>query len=520
MFWADLSMRHPMLRGKMPLLLITVIGLSLALGFVAPREPLLSIGALVVLLLGIGILAKPDLATMVVIVVLYTNAAVVAVKFHGIPEMIGSSLPALLLIPLASYLIFRRGGLVITPVLPLIFLFMAVQVVGTLLAVNIAGATTSLVNFIIEGLGLYFLITNVVRTPEMLRRAIWSLLFAGIFMGGLSFFQEVTKTYDNNYGGFAQMSNAAFGTGSEALFGSEAQRRLAGPIGEQNRYGQVMLMLVPLGFFSLWGERSRLMQILAAVATGCAALGVALTFSRGAAVGFALVIVIMTFMRYIKLWQLGVVILAVVLLFAAVPEYQYRLISLQGATSLFATDGAEAGEEQADGSMRSRVTEGLAAILVFIDHPVVGVGPGMFRYYYQEYAAYVGLRVLTADRQAHSLFPGLVAETGALGLLFFCLILYVTLRDLHRVRKRWGKTRPELANMATGFMLAVITYLTTGIFLHFAFIRYFWLIIALASAAAHIAAQLEQKEQAQNASEAAAPTPALVRRTSVPLGQE
>ncbi len=199
MFWADLSVRYPLLRGKMPLLFITVIGLSLALGFVAPREPLLSIGALVVLLLGIGILAKPDLATMVVIFVLYTNAAVVAVKFHNVPEMIGSSLPALLLIPLASYMIFRRGGLVITPVLPLIFLFMAVQVVGTLLAINIAGATTNLINFMIEGLGLYFLITNVVRTPEMLRRATWTLLAAGIFMGGLSFLQEVTKTYDNNY---------------------------------------------------------------------------------------------------------------------------------------------------------------------------------------------------------------------------------------------------------------------------------------------------------------------------------
>jgi len=255
-----------------------------------------------------------------------------------------------------------------------------------------------------------------------------------------------------------------------------------------------LLMLVPLGFFRMWSERSRFWQVMAVIATICAIGGVTMTFSRGAAVGFALVIVIMTFMRYIKIWQLGIIVLAISILFTLVPEYSHRLLSLQGATSLFATEGTGAGEEQADGSMRSRLTEGLAAILVFVDHPLVGVGPGMFRYYYQEYASYVGIRVLTADRQAHSLFPGLMAENGGLGLLFFCLILFVTLRDLHRVRKRWVKKDPDLANMATGFFLAVITYLTTGIFLHFAFIRYFWLIMALASAAAYVAKQEELKE--------------------------
>ena len=49
---------------------------------------------------------------------------------------------------------------------------------------------------------------------------------------------------------------AAFKTGEEALHGNVMQRRLAGPLGEQNRYAQIMLMLVPLGLFRFWGERS------------------------------------------------------------------------------------------------------------------------------------------------------------------------------------------------------------------------------------------------------------------------
>ncbi|MFL5802110.1 MAG: O-antigen ligase family protein [Roseiflexaceae bacterium] len=523
MFLADLSMRYPLLRGKKPLLLLSVIGMALLLGIMAPRQPLLAIGAEIAILLTIGILSKPDIATMAVIGVLYTNAAVVAVRYHGVPDFVGSALPALLVIPLASYMIFRRGGLVITPVLPLIFLFMVVQVAGTLLSENIATSTNALTNFMIEGMGLYFLITNVVRTPAMLRRVIWVLLAAGTFMGLLSFYQDVTRTYSDNYWGFAQMSNAAFGTGAENVYGKVLQKRLAGPIGEQNRYAQIMLMLVPLGFFRFWGERSKFMRLLAAIATAFAALGVALTFSRGAAVAFVMVLVIMTFMRYIKPWQIGIIILAIALLFAAVPEYRGRLVSLQGLTSLTSSEGAGAGQEQADGSMLSRATEGLAALLVFIDHPVVGVGPGMFRYYYQDYAEYVGLRVLAADRQAHNLYLGLAAETGALGLLCFFLILYVALRDLHRTRKRWQHTRPELANMATAFMLAIITYLTTGVFLHFAFIRYFWLILALGGAANYIAAQEEQAPAAPSTALAVVPAPAVQpigSRTSVPMGQE
>jgi O-antigen ligase len=260
-------------------------------------------------------------------------------------------------------------------------------------------------------------------------------------------------------------------------------------------------MLVPLGFFRFLGERSKWLRLLAAVATAFCALGVALTFSRGAAIAFAMVLIIMTFMRFIKPWQLGLIILALALLFTAVPEYRTRLTTISGFSSIISTDGAAAGETEADGSMLSRATEGLAALLVFIDHPVVGVGPGMFRYYYQEYAAFVGLRVLAADRQSHNLFLGLLAETGALGMICFLLVLYVTLRNLNRVRKRYLVSKPEYSNIATAFMLAIITYMASGLFLHFAFIRYFWLMMALAGAASYIATAQETQEATAPATE-------------------
>jgi putative inorganic carbon (hco3(-)) transporter len=505
-FLADLSMRHPLLRGRMPLLLLGVLAAALVLGLMMARQPVLAIGAMVAGLLAVAILAWPDVSTLAVIFILYTNAAVVAVRYHGVPDFAGAAVPALLLIPLASYLIFRRQKLIITPVLPLVFFFLVIQVIGTLTAQYIGAATAALMNFIVEGICLYFLITNVVRTPAMLRRVIWVLLIAGTFMGALSVYQQLTHTYHNNYWGFAQMSNAAFGTGGETINGKNLQQRLAGPLGDQNRYAQNMLMLVPLGLFCFWGERSKTLRACAAIATGFCAMGVALTFSRGAAVGFVLMLVVMTFMRYIKPYQIAIIFLGLVLLMAAVPEYRTRLTSLQGLSALASGDGSSTGAEGPDGSILSRATEGLAALLVFVDHPVIGVGPGLFRFYYQDYAEFVGLRVLAADRQAHDLYLGVAAETGALGLLCFMLILFVTLRNLDRARKRWAQSRPEIANMATAFMLAIVTYMTTGIFLHFAYLRFFWLMMALAGTASYIATTNAPEPLAAKAGGDGAPT--------------
>ena len=58
--------------------------------------------------------------------------------------------------------------------------------------------------------------------------------------------------------------------------------------------------------------------------------------------------------------------------------------------------------------------------------------------------------------------------------------------------------------MATAYMLSIVTYLTTGLFLHFAFIRYFWLVVALAAAVLHIVEMRNHEAQAAEAQAATA----------------
>jgi hypothetical protein len=64
-----------------------------------------------------------------------------------------------------------------------------------------------------------------------------------------------------------------------------------------------------------------------------------------------------------------------------------------------------------------------------------------------------------------------------------------SLIQLGRARARALPLRPDLAAMAAGLMLAIVGYLASGLFLHLSYARYFWLILALAGAAATVILQ-------------------------------
>ncbi|MFN8494895.1 MAG: O-antigen ligase family protein [Caldilineaceae bacterium] len=468
------------------LLLGAILGAAALIGLLAAYKLIL---AFAVVLLSIGafcMIAQPGMATLIVVWGLYTNAAVIAVKFHHMPFVVGAAFPMLLVIPLIHYIYIQRRPFIITPVFLLLIVYLLIQILGTIFTTKgIELALPELMTFVIEGIVLSFLVANTVRTPEILRRAIWMLLLAGLFMGSLSFYQQITHTFNNNYGGFAQNDDQGDTPGVVTAADDTALHRMAGPVGEKNRYAQIMMMLVPLGLFRFWGERSRWLQLLALACTGFALIGAALSFSRGGMVGLALMLAIMVAMRYIKIKQLVIVGIGLLLVLSMFPQLTARLASLKTLTALFSDD--QSGINQSDNAIRGRATEMLAAGMVFADHPLIGVGPGMFPYYVEEYAKRIGIRGITTTREAHILYLGIAADYGVLGLICFLAMLFITLRDLMRARKKWMHTRPELANLAASFMFSIIIYMTTGLFLHMSYQRYFWLMLALAGAASYVA---------------------------------
>lgn len=455
------------------------------IGFTSGESAILVIAALGAAVGIVAIAVRPDNATLVVVAILYSNAAAIAVQRYDVPYFAGAAFPLLLVIPFAYHVVIRRQPIIIAAGLPWLIGFFIVMILGTAagMGADPDRALDAFFTFIVEGLLVYVVMTNVIRSYENLRMAVWVLLIVGGVLGALSLHQQATDNYDSDYGGFAKVSDAAL---SAADDDSGGQPRLAGPIGEKNRYAQVMVVLLPLGLLRVWSERRPILRLLAAGATTMIAFGAVLTYSRGAALGFALTIVLMTLLRYIRPSQLISLGIGIAVLFTVQPAYLERLLTIEALSGATGTRGATQVE---DNSFRKRANETIAAVLVFADYPLLGVGRGLFPAYYREYADEVGLANDNAARQAHNLYAGMAAETGALGLLFFMAIFVATLVGLARVRRRTRVHFPELSTMATSFMLAVVAYLTTGLFLHLAYERYLWILLALAGSAVYLGMQ-------------------------------
>ena len=471
------------------LVVVTVVGAAAG----AAPVPVLAAG--IVALAAARVLARPDLATLAVVSLIYSNAVVVGVRLHGVPEAIQYVVPLLLALPLADRMLRQREALVSARALPFAAAFLVVQIISTILSREPARAFEAVEVSALEGVALFVLITNVVTSVAILRRCLWCIAAIAALLGALSLVQFATGAYDQEFFGFAQPGEVPPPADPNALFEAEPPRRLGGPIGEKNRYAQVLLLAVPIAAMLARTERSRELRL---AAFGCSVLalgGVVLTFSRGAALAIVALVVLGLMLRLLRPRQLLLPVLLAFVVLVALPQYRERLMTVSALSS--ATD-ATVNEGEGDGSIRSRVTENLAAVLVFADHPVIGVGPDLFPTYYGDYAQRVGIRIKNAEREAHNLYLDIAAELGAAGLFAFLGMNIVVLRELLLVRRR--SAHSELGDLASGLFLSVSAYLVTGIFLHFSFVRYFWLILGVAGAVGVLA-----RREADDALDAGAP---------------
>jgi hypothetical protein len=431
----------------------------------------------------VPILARPEAAPPIVVFLIYTNAVVVLVRFHGLPDVAALALPVALCAPFAWHLLIRRERVVATPALALMLAFLAVQLVSAAFSAYTANAVSAVTTYAVEGVALFVLVLNVFRSRTMILAGTWSIVAGAGVLGAISAYQEATGTYANAYLGFAQVKSTTGGffTGAPTLLGRGRQPELSGPIGDSNSSAQIVLIALPLGVALIVATRPILPKLVAAGLSLLIAVGMVLTFSRGAALAAVLLVPLMLLLKFVRLRHLLAVALGSILVLAMVPEYAQRVATLDVLTNLFTPDGVSVQ----DGSLRSRATENLAAALVYIDHPILGVGPGQYPAYYRQYADQIGLEVQVADRQPHTLYLGIAAETGTPGLLLFLAILGTTLVALIRARRLALRSGDQLmATLGAGFILAVAGFMLTGVFLHLAFERYPWLILALANATA------------------------------------
>ena len=93
------------------------------------------------------------------------------------------------------------------------------------------------------------------------------------------------------------------------------------------------------------------------------------------------------------------------------------------------------------------------------------------------------MRYLASERRGHSLYLEMAADTGIVGLTAFLVMVGVPIVLLLRQARYWRSRDSERAIVASSLVFALFAYLASAMFLHLSYQRFFWAILALASAA-------------------------------------
>lgn len=254
-------------------------------------------------------------------------------------------------------------------------------------------------------------------------------------------------------------------------------------LGDENDFGLLMNILVPFGFFLGQEAREKKKKIFYFSATSLFILGNIATFSRGGFLGFLSVCGFFFYKSKRKVAALAfVLILSTSCFFFAPSKYWSEIETIN-------TERANAG------TGKLRVEAWKAGWRIFLDHPIVGVGPNNYNAWTQDYYTYVNPNTMWG-RAAHSLYFTLLPELGIVGTFFFCGMLWGNYRN-HQYIGNLLKTKDQLI-LNAGFSShegaliseriktlycfslaysgALIAFLVTGAFISVLWYGYFWML--------------------------------------------
>jgi putative inorganic carbon (hco3(-)) transporter len=306
--------------------------------------------------------------------------------------------------------------------------------------------------------------------PIWLRRAVWTVVLAGGALAIISLIQAGTGSYENDFAGFAVARQEGPG-----VF------RVGGPL-DPNVFGQVLVATAVLALYLALTARERASATVALTMLAACLAVTGLTGSRGALIAAAAALCLVLFLAPVPR---GLVAAAVALVFVVglvfLPTGLKARVGLPTQTSSEQVQTVTKGSQNA---IRGRKSENLAALRMFRDHPIVGVGPNNFPGHYLGYSQDIGLDPRLSARESHSLFLGALAETGIVGSCALGAVLWLALRGAWRGR-RWLGGRDAV--LAEGIFVALVSFLVAGLFLHAAYPRYLWIMVGFGFVAGQLA---------------------------------
>jgi len=459
--------------------LLLAVATGFSVNFTSTYPPLLIIGVAIGLILVVSVFQKPELGGYILLFSVFTNLSDLFTE-KGLPS-INKPLVAIVVLSVFANYILRTGKIRALPKITKIEFLLVVYLLSVLsssfFAINQSKALTALFD-LLKDVTVGYCIYLTLNTKEKVETGLNILIAAVTFVSILGVIHTITGT-SSDFWGFAQ--DSAFGQISD----SDGQLRYAGPLGESNIWGQVLVSCIPIIFYKIVYAQDLLKKAIPAMSGLLIVLAMLFTESRGAFLALVFIVILIAIDLRIRSTTLITLTLIGLLMLAILPKkYSERILSLD----VF-FQNQEYGLTQ-DESFNGRQAKMLIGLAMFADNPFLGVGFANYTENYWDYAGNLGIdsSVLAVgteaegeEQQPHSLYVEIMAETGIFGIASFVGFLGSIFLGLQQTRRKAIASKTKVDKywfmMTSAIMMSIITFLVAGFFLHGIGFRFIWALI-------------------------------------------
>jgi putative inorganic carbon (HCO3(-)) transporter len=421
----------------------------------------------------IAIIIKPSLGANILVVAIFTNISDLLTK-QGYPGIIKPLVVVVAVALVLRYVYMAMGQLPIghpkTAKVEYFLLAYFMAVTASYLVASDKSATLSEITDLGKDIVIIYCILFALRHSQTWKQTTWLMMITTTLLCLLSVYQLITSNFGQTFFRLASIQ-------MDRALAASSTPRVGGPINAPNLWAQVLVAISILVVFRILHEKHAFRKFVAVLMLGIILYIVLNTYSRGAYLALALDAFLILFLfkkRFNPIILLSGAIILILLIPFLPQTYRDRFTSLFVVT----TDN---GIYQ-DTSLRGRSSEMLTGLAMFAEHPLLGVGAGNYKPNYQRYAQLIGIEFRAEARDPHSLYVQLLAETGILGTIAFLGMMFFLFDALNKACQAIERS-PRLADWLpwiSAFRLAILSYLLTSIFLHNAYIRYLWILVAMA----------------------------------------
>ena len=447
-----------------------------SIGVVAVNNTNSSIGlyglmGLVAIAVVMAIIIRPSLGANILVLAIFTNISDLLTKqgFTGIIK------PLVVVVALALVLRYLYVGQVPighskTAKVEYFLLAYFMVVIASFLVASDKSVALLEITDLGKDIVIIYCILFALRHSQTWKQTNWLMMITTALLCLLSVYQLITNNYEQTFFRLASIQ-------MDRALAVSSLPRVGGPINAPNLWAQVLVAISTLVMFRIFHERQTIKKVAAVVMLGIYLFIILNTYSRGAYLVLAInaLLILLMFRKRFNPIVILTGAIALVMLTPIVPAtYRDRFTSLFVVTT-------ENGVYE-DTSLRGRSSEMLTGLAMFAEHPILGVGAGNYKPNYQRYAQLIGIEFRAEARDPHSLYVQLLAETGILGTVAFLAMAFFLLDALNKACAAIEKS-PRLADWLpwiSAYRFAILSYLLTSIFLHNAYIRYLWILIAMA----------------------------------------